>query len=265
MELIEKNEKKVLVLNYDERVPKTYLDDFKKSGGIGVVHSSTGHENLVRGYCKRLGLKEKWLGGYSTRSVIEFGLYLTFMATRTQKIFSETPLVHKFCFKRGTELSDKNALVIGALGRIGSGLVDILEALEMNVMVFDSKTGYSFSGADHLKQSLGRADFVYLCISGEGNKGFFTEELFKACKQKPVLINLVRRNLVHNSVLVSAINKGQIKSYYADDRLHNRFGDATNVFSTGHVASNTVEARERQAREVVLLVNEIFDSQSVLY
>lgn len=256
MQLIEKNKKKIMVLNYKDKQSYDDLEKFKDSGGIGIIHASTGHENVPKTACKKLGLQQEWLSGYSTESVVELGLLLTLLASRTQKMYSKNDFVHKFCFRKGTELAGKTALVIGSLGRIGSELIIVLQALGMLVFKHDLKPGYGFTNA-RLKKNLGRTDFIYLCINGEGNQQFFSDEYFRACKRKPALINLVRRSLVNEKLLIEALNKKWISSYYVDDLLRPRFSLALNAFYTDHQGANTIEARERQAIEVRKLISKM--------
>ncbi|HDY72890.1 MAG TPA: hypothetical protein ENH90_01905 [bacterium] len=257
MEVIEKNGKRIMVLNYNDKLNYDDLEEFKNTRGIGIIHASTGHENVPKLACKQLGLQQEWLSGYSTSSVVELALLLTLLASRTQKLVSKTDLSHNFCFKKGTELKDKNAVVIGSLGRIGSELVSVLDSLGMIVFKYDSKKILGFSES-LLLTILNKADFVYLCVNGEDNKHFFSREYFLACKKQPVLINLVRGTLINEKLLVEALNKKWISSYYVDDLLRPRFHDSLNVFYTTHHGANTIESRERQAIGVRKLINQMF-------
>ena len=258
MELIEKKKKKIILVNYDEQLNFGYLKDFKKSRGIGIVHTSTGHDNVSGKHCRELGLKQTWLEGYSTQSVVELGLLLGLKASREQIVLSNNDFTHKFVYKTGQELNDKIVLIIGSLGRIGSGLKKVLDVLGMLVLEYDSKPGYNYTEED-LIHNLGKADLIYLCVNGEGNNRFFTKKYFEACEKSPILINLVRKSLVSDIVLKEALNRKWISGYYVDDVMGNRFKDSFNVHATGHVGARTIEARERQKMGVKRLITEMFE------
>jgi|GEM_PF-6183223 len=258
MEIVKRKKKLVLIVSYKDKPGFKELQQFKKSGGIGIVHASTGHDNVASVYCKDLGLEQVWLEGYSTQSVVEFGLLLLLKASREQNVLSNNNFTYKYVYKTGSELKDKFVLIIGSLGRIGSGLKEILQTLGMLVLEYDSKPGRGYIEG-RLFRDLGRADFIFLCVNAEGNTRFFTEKYFRACKKSPVLINLVRKSLVGDRLLIEALNQKWISGYYVDDVMGNSFKDSFSVHATGHRGASTIEARKRQKAGVTNLVDEMFE------
>ncbi|KKM95502.1 hypothetical protein LCGC14_1187570 [marine sediment metagenome] len=257
MNLIEKNGKKIMIIKYNERINPLELSQFQKDGGIGVVHASTGHENIKAGACEQLGLLQDWLDGFSTNSVAELGVFLALLSVRTNKVLTNTPKLNSFCFTRGTELKNKTVLIIGSLGRIGKELAPILESFGMIVLGYDAKLGSAFSEG-MLFRDLGKADLIFICINGEKNDAFFTDKHFEVLKKKPILINLVRGRVVNQRALKDAINAGKLGFYCLDGVMSNNVGQSSNILVTGHVGANTIEARERQRKQVKDKVEEMF-------
>lgn len=258
MNVIEREGKKVMILKYNEPMTSLELSQFKKEGGIGVVHASTGHENIKAGACEQFDLLQDWLEGFSTTSVVELGVLLTLLSVRTRKVLTNTPRLHSFCFKTGSELKNKTVLIIGSLGRIGKELATRLDSFDMVVLGYDVMPGLIFTEF-MLLRDLAKADLIYLCINGEKNDSFFTDKHFDALKKKPILINLVRRRVVNQRALKDAINSGKLSFYSLDDLMPQSVGKSLNIFTTGHVGANTVEARERQRKQVKNKVEEMFE------
>lgn len=257
MNIIEKKRKKIMIIKVNERINPLELNAFKQDNGIGVVHASTGHENIKPGACEQFGLEQDWLDGYSTSSVVELGVLLALLSARTTKVLTDTPQLRSFCFKRGTELKNKNALIVGSLGRIGRELIEVLNGFRMIVNGYDIIPARGFTEGMLFKQ-LAKADYVFICISGEENASFFTDKHFDAMKKKPVLINLVRRKVVNYRAMKDALNRGKLSYYCLDDVLPNTASHDLNIFFTGHVGANTIEARQRQREQVKEKVERMF-------
>tara|TARA_R100000501_G_C2631682_1_gene128286 strand:+ start:11501 stop:12277 length:777 start_codon:yes stop_codon:yes gene_type:complete len=244
MEIVKTKSGDFLLVGHKDRPLRKELSAFKNKKGKGIIHTSSGHENVPSRWCESFGLTQEWLPNYSVNSVVDLGILFTLLASRTQALETGKPLSHKFCFRVGNEIENKFALVIGAEGKIGSRLCEKLEGLGLIVMRHDLNRKTYLESL--LFEHLGKADFVYLCVNGEDNEGFFGLKYFKLMKKQPVLINLVRKTLVSQNTLVRALNKELISGYFVDDYLEHRFESESRIFMTNHVGARTVQAKKRK-------------------
>ena len=239
--------KTTLYLDYNEKPIKDFLKHFAKRGGTTIQHTSTGHDNLPKEWCEQLGLEQKWLQDYSSDSVADLTLLLTLSLARQIQLPTKNHK-HYYVFSRnGLELNKKQVLIIGSEGNIGKAVAKRFKSFGCKIMGIDLKNKQSTNILFDLY--LQKADIVILCLNGENNRNWFKAVYFRTMRKRPLLINMVRENLVNTSTLIKALKKQQISGYAVDGEIDNNFlKEQSCVLFTGHVGARTVEAQERRKK-----------------
>jgi len=159
----------------------------------------------------------------------------------------------------GTLLSGKTAGIVG-FGRIGSRVASMLSSLGCRVLVHDplvgrrAVEGVDFAGS--LEDLTGRADIITLHAAPEAHgKPIFDDRIFSLCRKGVLFINTARGSLVDEKALASAIMNGTVAGAGLDVFSREPYSGPLlgfpQVIATPHVASNTLETRERMEMEAV--------------
>ena len=147
-------------------------------------------------------------------------------------------------------LAGKTVLIAG-LGAIGRMIVDRLRPFEVRLRGVDRRPAKApmdvpTRPVEELKEALGEADYVVLCLRGsKENTHLFGAEMFAAMKRGATLINVARGSLVDEKALAEAVKSGQIGAAGLDvmEKEPVPVGDALlglpQVFVTPHIAGNT--------------------------
>ena len=243
--MIERNG--VLFVNYNEKLSKKNLERFWKKGGHTIQHLSTGHDNVDKDWVKHYSLKQKWLPDYSSDSVADLTISLIIDLYRKTQRPTKAKHKHYFVYsKKAKELKNKQALVIGSEGAIGKKVCKRLKAFGCKILGFDLKNKNSLLLLDAY---LAKANIIVLCLNGENNKNFFNWGFFKSLKNRPILVNIVRKELVKEINVRKALKKGLISGYAVDDEIWNPdLKKHPNVIYTEHVGARTIEAQERKTK-----------------
>ncbi len=159
----------------------------------GILSRSTGYDHLLQ-YQKQISqpIPCGYLEEYATRSVAEHAIMLTFTLFRKLK----QQFLQFSTFNRdgitGSELLGKNLLVVG-VGKIGSEIVRIAQALQMNVKGVDIVQRHSFVDYVTREEGLSWADAVICAMNlTDTNRGYFSYNTLKQARQGVLFINIAR-------------------------------------------------------------------------
>lgn len=166
----------------------------------------------------------------------------------------------------GKGLKGKTLGVIG-LGRIGTMVAERAAGFKMNVIYnkhnpdpqAEQKLGIKFATLDEL---LDNSDFVslHLPLSDE-TRGMINKETLGKMKKGTYLINTARGAIVDEHDLVDAIRTGHIAGagldvFQNEPDINPELIGMENVILTPHIASATIEAREKMGKQAVLAIIE---------
>lgn len=98
---------------------------------------------------------------------------------------------------------------------------------------------------------------IFLCLPlNDKTRNYFSPVHFSYMKEKPVIVNCARRELLDEEMVSSFLKQGKISGYITDD--HCSFKDER-VLSTPHVAWKTKEAFERRLEQTDKKVKELME------
>lgn len=161
----------------------------------------------------------------------------------------------------GNSLIGKTLGIVG-LGNIGSMVARRAKGYKMKVLYYkrtrDEKTerelGVVFAGLDEL---LKKSDFISLHIPlTEETRSMFNFQTLNKIKKCAYLINTARGPIVCEEALVGVLKSGRLKGAALDvfenePNVHPDLIAMQNVITTPHIASTTIEARNKMGEMAV--------------
>ena len=214
--------------------------EYAKKKGITVMNIPVYGTNIVSQYAVGLLLEICSQYGHHARAVAE-GRW----NTDPDWCFWDTPLI---------ELYGKTAGIIG-LGRIGKRTAEILGALGMRVLAFDSRPDEAGSWVAEyvsLDDLLASSDVIFLhCPLFPDTEGIINKDTIAKMKDGVILINNSRGQLVVEQDLADALESGKVYAAGLDVvrtepiREDNPLLGAKNCLITPHISWAAKEARER--------------------
>ncbi len=221
---------------------------------------------------------------YSPRGVAEHALALMLTLNRkTHKAYWRTR-DGNFSINGllGFDMHGKTAGVIGT-GKIGKCLVEILQGLGMQVLLYDPHPDSAFATSHKidyvsLEELYSRADVISLhCPLTAETEYMIDTAAIKNMKRGVMIINTGRGKLIHTTALIEGLKSGVIgsagldvyeeeSSYFFEDRSSEMISDDTlarllvfpNVLVTSHQAFFTIEALDNIAHTTLTNFQEFF-------
>ena len=235
-----------------------------------VVRYGVGYDNVDVAACTRAGIKVANVQGYANHAVSDHALALIFSCVRAMWDTREQ-LSHKFAsppVKDIFELHSKRLGIIG-LGRIGSQLSKKTQQLFGEVVACDPyKTDSYFRQLSvrkiELEGLLQTSDIITIhCNLTDETRHLIDREAFSLMKNRPVVVNTSRGEVICEKSLLEALNSDKIHSagidVYEDEPAGSRQLDLINhprTICTGHYAWYSESAMaELQRRASLNLFN----------
>ena len=235
-----------------------------------IVRYGVGYDNIDLAACTEFGIKVANVQGYGNQSVSDHALALMLSCsrglwnTRNQLLnqFSAPPITDIF------ELHDKTLGIIG-LGRIGSELCKKTSPLFKNIIASDPyKPESHFKGLGATNSSLDEllhtSDVISLnCNLTDETKHILNHDTFKKMKNKPVIINTSRGEVMDEKALIFALENDSIHSAGIDvfedeptKEAQMKIIDHPRTICTGHYAwYSDIAIFELQKRGAINLYN----------
>ncbi len=243
----------------------------------GILSRSTGYDHLKK-YLEKIQVQLPcgFLEEYATRAVAEHAILLmmTLMRRMPQQIiqfshFDRSGLT-------GEECAGKNLLVVG-VGRIGSEIVKIGNALGMNVRGVDIIQRNNELRFCEKEEGIAWADIIVCAMNlTNENRGYFSYRILKQAKQSILFINIARGEHAPLSDLLKLMQENHlgglgldvfedepnVAAAFRNTHKNNSIEAQTlaallkypNVLCTPHNAFNTIEALHRKSQ---FSVNEV--------
>lgn len=232
------------------------LDKLPDLKYIGVI--ATGFNVVDLEACRKRGI--------AVTNVPEYGTYATAqMAIALLLEFADKVGLHNEDVKKGgwvrseqfcywleplTELAGKNIAVVG-MGKIGSRVAVIAEALGMNVLpvphtIKDPAKEFTFD------EAVKKADVISLhCPLTEETRDIINKDVISGLKDGVIVINAARGPLVNEKDMADALASGKVAGYGCDVvsaepmKEDNPLLTAPNTIITPHIAWAPRETRAR--------------------
>jgi len=139
------------------------------------------------------------------------------------------------------EYHNKEAVIIGSMGRVGGQMAKICRGYGMKVYGHDIKK--KFSSREKLKEKLITANFIFLCCDlNESTKDYFSKEEFELMENLPIIINVVGRlQLINLNTIKKFINNGTLGGYCCDEKTNSEIKYNQKCHFTKHIGWKTEE------------------------
>jgi len=198
------------------------------------------------------------------------------MLCATRRVLEAIELMKKgvFFLPTTSELGGKTLGLIG-LGRSARELIKRARAFEMRIIGVDKYPDQVevpaldfLGGIDRLDYILENSDIVSLhCPANEETRGMINYE--KICKMKStaILINLARAGIIDREGFIRAMKEKKIQGagldVFWDEPVdpEDEILKLPNVFCTPHIATSTVEARERIFRATARAIRKVLNGE----
>ena len=226
-----------------------------------IARAGTGVDNVDVAAATTRGIVVMNAPGANSLSVAELAMGLVLSLARNIPAADASMKASKWEKAKfaGAEIRSKTLGLVG-LGRIGQEVAARAHAFEMKVIAHDP-----FISAD-MAATLGvelvtldglcaRADYISLHLPAlPSTKHIFNAERFSRCKKGVRIINTARGELIDETALADAIEKGQVAGAGLDVFENEppkdwRLATLPQVVATPHIAASTREAQEQVGTE----------------
>lgn len=179
-----------------------------------IATRSTGYDHIALDYCKEKGITVVNVPSYGAHTVAEHTFALILAISRKLLPTIEQSRRGNFSLSEltGFDLAGKTLGVIGT-GQIGSKVVNLARAFEMNILVF-TKHLEDFQGQPDvtpttIEELLSQADIVTLHLPyTKETHHIINKENIKLFKKGSVLINTARGQLVETQAILEGLETG---------------------------------------------------------
>ena len=217
--LKKKNFQKVIAI-FTKLKSKIEIKDINRYPNLKFILSpTTGLNHIDEKILNRKNIKVINLNLFKKKiskitSTSEYAITLILTAARRlleQSYFSKKNIFDRYKYQT-YQFKNQTVGIIGK-GRIGKFVSKKLKYLGFNVISFDQNT----TNKNTLKYLLNNSNIISIHINySKENENFFNESIFKHLKNKPILINTSRGELINENDLIKYLSKGVISSAYLD-------------------------------------------------
>lgn len=213
-----------------------------------VSRCGVGLENVELDAAKKLGIKVTNTPLAPVASVAE--LTVTLILSLLKKIRENDQSVREGSWKgpKGNMLADKKAAILG-YGRIGQYVSSLLQAFGAEILIYDVNQG-------DLDDIISKADIITLHLPyNEKTKNMIDKKRFSEMKKNCLLINTARGGLVNEDDLYDALKNKRISGAaidcFAEEPYHGKLCELDNIILSPHMASSSLESREKMEKEAL--------------
>ena len=215
-----------------------------------VARYGVGYDNIDLDACTRHGVRCANVRGYGDHSVSDHALALIFSCMRMVKAGNENIFSH-FGTPPAEDIPEIHQQVLGivGLGRIGGTLSKKVKALFKEVIAYDpfiSDEKFEESSVKKVsfKKLLQSSNVISIhCNLTDASRHLIGGNAFDLMKQRPVLVNTARGEIIDERALLQALEKGKVHSAGLDvfkteipQELSEELVNHPKVVATGHYA-----------------------------
>ena len=249
----------VLLTNGTGKAPKELLDrlpSLKLIDDFGV-----GFDGVDIEECKRRGIAVCTTPGVLTEDVADLALSLLMASSR--RVCAASRFVNAGSWQPGKkfglahQVSGKKVGIVG-LGRIGRAVAQRCAGFDMQICYFDGYvTEPKYQKFESLVELAREVDFLVICAAATAaNRALISEEVMRALGPEGTLVNVARGSLVDEKAMTKLIEEGSLGSvaldvFEAEPHVPESLLGRDNVIFTPHIASATVETRQKMAEIVI--------------
>ena len=236
-----------------------------------VARHGVGYDNIDTAAADRLGIWVTNTPQALSDSVAEYTLTAILMAAKNLLPCSRALYKGDYFYKnnhKGMDLSGKTLGIVG-FGRIGRAVAKKAHfGLDMQILAY-SRTLKREQVPDYvtvcdLDTLLKQSDVVSLHIpGGKENRNLFSDAAFERMKDRAILVNVARGEVVDEQALIRALDRGKL-GYAVLDVQNQEPPEAADplrlradVLLTPHMASNTKEAMDRMALHAAQQIHKV--------
>jgi D-3-phosphoglycerate dehydrogenase / 2-oxoglutarate reductase len=118
--------------------------------------------------------------------------------------------------------------IIG-LGRIGSRIAEMVQVFNPRQILYHSRHRYidkeklaNLIYEEDISKLLQKSDIIFLCVSDDAGKNFFTDKDFANMKEGPLLVSFAHPGIINTNALFHALQAGKIRAI-SDYQMDPRF------------------------------------------
>ena len=231
-----------------------------------ICVTATGYDNVDINYCKEHGIAVCNVKGYSTECVSQLTISMALSLTNHLRVFDDYVKSGEYS-KSGIqnkltptfyEVYGKTWGVIG-LGNIGKRVADIAKVMGCRVLAYKRTPVEEYECVD-LETLMKESDFISVHIpSSPETVGLISREMLGKMKEKAILINVARGNILDEKAVADAILDGSLYGFgcdvystepFPEDHPYSKLSKCDNVILTPHMAWGGYETRVRLVDEV---------------
>ncbi|BBG23803.1 NAD(P)-dependent oxidoreductase [Sulfuracidifex tepidarius] len=225
-----------------------------------IARAGIGLDNIDVDEAEKRNIKIVYAPGASTDSAVELTIGLMILGARP--IYQGINMVRSGSFKKlpGIELAGKTIGIVG-LGRIGTKVARVCQALDMKVVAYDvvdirersEKMGVT--PVKTIDELVKQSDVISFHVTvGKDAKPIVTEEQFKSMKEGTILVNTSRAVAIDGKALLKYIDEKKL-TLATDVFWHEppkedwevKLAKHERVLITPHIGAQTKEAQYRVA------------------
>lgn len=192
-------------------------------------------------------------------AVAEHTLALLLVLLKRIPQYNQQMREENYVVKPGLMLSGKTIGIIG-LGKIGYRMATMVTALGCNVHYFDpylrSSPSSKWIRHTSLETLVSTVDIISLHTAPlKDGSAILNKQIFLQCKKGIIVLNTARGSLIDEDALKEALEAGIVSAAGLDvfpfEPYYGGLLEFTQVVTTPHVASNTIESRREMEMEAV--------------
>ena len=231
-----------------------------------ICVTATGYDNVDIDYCKEHGVAVCNVKGYSTECVAQLTISMALSLTNHLRVFDDYVKSGEYS-KSGiqnkltptlNEVYGKTWGIVG-LGNIGKRVADIARVMGCKVLAYKRTPVKDFECVD-LETLMKKSDFISVHIpSSPETVGLISREMLSLMKERAILINVARGNILDEEAVADAILDGSLYGFgcdvystepFPENHPYSKLSKCDNVILTPHMAWGGYETRVRLVDEV---------------
>ena len=243
-----------------------------------ICITATGYDNVDINYCKEHGVAVCNVKGYSTECVSQLTISMALALTNHLRVFDDYVKSGEYS-KSGiqnkltptfNEVYGKTWGVIG-LGNIGKRVADIAKVMGCKVLAYKRTPVRDFECVD-LETLMKESDIISVHIpSSPETVGLVSREMLGKMKERAILINVARGNILDEKAVADAILDGSLYGFgcdvystepFPEDHPYSKLSNCDNVILTPHMAWGGYETRVRLVDEVAKNIDAFYKGEN---